>query len=133
MPVDLNDYSKPIRDALKRGKFCCTYVAAIETPSLCRVGYAEDLSAAVARLQRTSPTLVSVDSALWLPDKGIAMVVARAVQCDLAPRQKPGGWFDILPDRATTAVELAASRIYPGANMVWHGELLEQWRMRPVA
>lgn len=133
MPIELADYTKPIRDALKRGKFCCVYVAAIETPALCRIGYAEDLTAAMARLQRTSPAPVVVDSALWVPDKGIAMVVARAVQCDLAPQQKPGGWFDILADRATTALGLAAFRIYPCANMVWHADLLKQWQMRPVA
>jgi hypothetical protein len=130
MPIDLNDYSKPIRIALKRGKFCCVYVAAIEMPALCRLGYAEDLPIAVARLQRTSPTPVTVDSALWLPDKGIAMVVAKAAQCDLAIHQKPGGWLDTLAYRATAALDIAAFRIYPNAHMVWHQDLIEQWQLR---
>jgi hypothetical protein len=133
MSVDLADYSKPIRDALKRGKFCCVYVAAIETPTLCRIGYAEDLNAAVGRLQRTSPAPVRVDSALWVPDKGIAMVAAKAVQCDLALHQKPGGWFDTTADRATVALGIAAFRIYPGAIMVWHNQLIDQWRARGAA
>jgi len=130
MPIDLGDYTKPIREALKRGKFCCVYVAAIQTPALCRIGYAEDLSAAVARLQRTSPTTVFVDSALWVPDKGIAMVVAKAVQCELTLHQRPGGWFDLAADRATLALGIAAFRIYPGVTMIWHAHLIEQYKTR---
>ncbi|WP_342714430.1 hypothetical protein AAFG22_14730 [Bradyrhizobium sp. B024] len=133
MPIELADYTKPIRDALKRGKFCCVYVAAIEAPALCRIGYAEDLSAAVTRLQRTLPSRVAVESVLWVPDKGIAMTISKAIQCDLAAHLRPGGWFLLAADLATVALQMAAVRIYPGATLVWHDQLIEQLQTRRVA
>lgn len=124
MPIDLADYTKSIRSALKRGKFCCVYVASTATPPLCRIGYAEDLPAASARLQRLVPGGISIDSALWMPDRGAAMTVAKAVQCDLAPCAAAGGWFDISAERATAALEIATFRIFPGAMVTWHMELM---------
>jgi hypothetical protein len=115
MPVDLADNTKPIQDAL-RGGYACVYVAAIDAPAACRVGYAEDLCAAVARFQRSSPTPIMAESALWVPGKGIAMTVSKAVQCDLAIHQKPGGWLDAPADRVTLALGIAAFRIYPGSH-----------------
>jgi hypothetical protein len=55
MPFDLADYGQNIKAALKRGGFACVSVASVETGRPCRVGYAEDLTGAVKRLERASP------------------------------------------------------------------------------
>ncbi|MBR0875030.1 hypothetical protein JQ633_32050 [Bradyrhizobium tropiciagri] len=64
---------------------------------------------------------------LWVPDRGIATTIAKAVQCDLAPHAKTGGWFDVEPETATAALEIASVRIYAGEAMAWHDQLMAQW------
>ncbi|SDF29022.1 hypothetical protein SAMN05216337_105030 [Bradyrhizobium brasilense] len=70
--IDLADYTKPIRDQLKRGRFGCVYVAGMESPKACRIGYAEDLAPAVARLRRSATAAVTIESAFWAPDRRIS-------------------------------------------------------------
>ncbi len=71
--------------------FACVYVAGIDSPKARRIGYAENLAPAVARLRRSAPAAVTIESALWVPDRGIATTSAKAVQCDLALTPKAGG------------------------------------------
>jgi hypothetical protein len=128
MPIDLSSYTKPIKTALKRGGFACVYVAAVDTPPRCRVGYSEDdLSATVGRLQRSSAAALAIESVLWVPNRSIATNIAKAVQCDLVACKANGGWLTCPPETAARAIELAAFRIYPGAAVVWHDQLLTQF------
>lgn len=132
MPIDLAGYTKQIRDALKKGEYACVYVVSVAVPALCRVGYAEDLIAAVARLQRSSPTPIETESALWVPNRSIATNIAKAVQCDLVGSRQPSGWLNTAAATAAQAIELAAYRIHPGATMIWHDQLISQWRPASV-
>ena len=126
MPIDLQSYAKPIREALKRGEFACVYVASVT--ALCRVGYAEDIVATIRRLQRSSPAPIAVESTLWVPSRGIATNVSRAVQCELIGNKASGGWLNCSADAAIRAIEMAAFRIHPGATMMWHDQLIAQWQ-----
>lgn len=126
MAVDLADYTKGIKAALKSGGFACVYVAAAPTGEPCRIGYADELAATVMRLQRSSPVALSVECAMWVPDRGIAKVIANAVACDLAPHRQAGGWFNVAAVTAAQAVELATFRLYPNATTVPHHQLISQ-------
>ncbi|NGX98253.1 MAG: hypothetical protein G4V63_24510, partial [Candidatus Afipia apatlaquensis] len=112
--------------ALKNGGFACVYVAAVPGGETCRVGYADELAATVTRLQRSSPLMLSVESAIWVPDRGIAKVIANEVGCDLAPHRQSGGWFNVAAAIAVQAVELATFRLYPNATTVPHHQLISQ-------
>lgn len=125
MPIDLADYTKPIREALKRGGYACVYVVSADVADpRCRVGYAVDLPATITRLQRSSPAALTLQSALWVPDRGIATVIAKATQCDLNSHKGPGGWYEVDHGKAATAVDLAALRIHPGATMLPHYQIV---------
>lgn len=126
MAVDLADYTKGIKAALKRGGFACVYVAAAPGGTPCRVGYADELAATAIRLQRSSPLALSIESAMWVPDRGIAKVIASAVACDLAPNRQGGGWYNIAAATAVQAVELATFRLYPHATTVPHHQLISE-------
>lgn len=130
MPIDLADYTKPVRDALRQGGYACVYATTIETPVMSRVGYSEDLVATIGRLQKSIPSPLLVENVLWVPDRGIATNISRAVQCDLMPSKRVGGWFDVTADTIARAIELAAFRIHPGSSMAWHEQLMAQWRRR---
>lgn len=132
MPIELADYTKPIRDRLRRGGYACVYVLAAET-HLSRVGYAIDLAPTATRLRRSSPVPIVVHDALWVPDRGIATNIARAVQCDMMPVKRDNGWHAAPAETMRRALELAAFRIHPGASMVWHEHLMQQRHREPAA
>lgn len=56
-----------------------------------RIGYALDLPATVKRLQATFPTPISVEAALWVPDRGIGTNISKAVGCDMMLLRGDGG------------------------------------------
>ncbi|MCA1400063.1 hypothetical protein [Bradyrhizobium sp. BRP56] len=137
--IDLADYTKPMRDQLRKGEFAAVYV--VTSPAgitsvdlrrvgfdLSRVGYGLDLVATIGRLQASSPAPLTIHAALWVPNRAIATNIARAVQCDMMPVKRAGGWYEAPGATMERAVELAAFRIHPGATMLWHGELLRRWR-----
>ncbi|MCS3451938.1 hypothetical protein M2222_008285 [Bradyrhizobium elkanii] len=128
MPVDLADYTKQIRDSLRRGEFAAVYVVTTPAAEMSRVGYAVDLVATIGRLQSSAPTRLGVHAALWVPNRAIATNISKAVQCDMMPIKRAGGWYEAPGPTMERAVELAAFRIHPGATMLWHGELLRRWR-----
>ncbi|MCW2112487.1 hypothetical protein QIH87_14215 [Bradyrhizobium elkanii] len=129
--IDLADYTKPIRDQLRKGEFAAVYVVTSEVgihrTEMSRVGYALDLVATVSRLQASSPAKLTAHAALWVPNRAIATNIARAVQCDMMPIKRASGWYEAPGATMERAVELAAFRIHPGATMLWHGELLKRW------
>ncbi|MGL3214097.1 hypothetical protein QA639_12885 [Bradyrhizobium pachyrhizi] len=130
--IDLADYAKPIRDQLRQGEFAAVYVVTSEVgihrTEMSRVGYALDLVATIGRLQASSPAPLAVHAALWGPNRAIATNISRAVQCDMMPIKRAGGWYEAPGATMERAVDLAAFRIHPGATMLWHGELLKRWR-----
>ena len=126
MAVELTDYTKGIKEALKRGGFACVYVAAAPGGQPCRIGYADELASTFVRLQRASPVVLLVESAMWVPDRGIAKVIANAVGCDLASQRQAGGWFNVAAMTAVQAIELATFRLYPNATTVPHHQLISQ-------
>ncbi|PDT74132.1 hypothetical protein [Bradyrhizobium sp. C9] len=128
--IDLADYTKPIRDALRNGGFACVY--AVASADKTRVGYSQDLPSTITRLQASSPSELSLEGALWVPDRGIATNISKAVHCDLMPNRTSGGWFNLPAPSAAQAIEIAAFRIYPSAAMVWHNELMQQCRWRAI-
>lgn len=128
--IDLAGYTKPIRDQLRKGEFAAVYVvtsaAGIPATEISRVGYALDLVATITRLQASAPTRLTVHAALWVPNRAIATNVSKAVQCDMMPVRRAGGWYEAPGATMERAVELAAFRIHPGATMLWHDQLLER-------
>lgn len=60
-------------------------------PRMSRIGHALDLPATVKRMQATFPTPISLEAALWVPDRGIATNISRAVGCDMMPAKRDGG------------------------------------------
>jgi hypothetical protein len=132
MPIDLTDYSASIKAALKKGGYACVYVASVQNGRPCRVGYAEDLCAAVKRLARSSPLKISVEDAIWVPDRGIATTIAQSVLASIAPHRQAGGWHDLAAESVRGAVHLETFRLYPGAATVPHNELIAQWRKNPA-
>ncbi|QOZ15933.1 hypothetical protein XI02_13805 [Bradyrhizobium sp. CCBAU 21365] len=134
MPIDLADYAKPIRDQLRKGEFAAVYVvtsgAGIPSTEMSRVGYALDLVATITRLQASAPAKLGMHAALWVPNRAIATNISKAVQCDMMPTRRDGGWFAASGATMQRAVELAAFRIHPGAVMLWHAELVTQLEER---
>lgn len=134
MSVDLADYSKPIREALRKTEFACVYVIACPgAEPLCRLGYAvspDNLSAAVSKLQRSSPAALSIENVFWVPDRAIANNIVKATQCDLVAHKSVGGWYSIAPEAASHAIDLSSLRIYPGATTIWHDHLISSWRAK---
>ena len=130
--IDLADYTRPIRDLLRKGEYAAVYVATAETgvpaAEMSRIGYALDLPATIKRMQATFPTTINLEAALWVPDRGIATNISRAVGCDMMPMRRDGGWFAAPGATMQRAVELAAFRIHPDATMVWHDELMVRLR-----
>lgn len=128
--IDLADYTKPIRELLRKGEHAAVYVATAETgipaTEMSRIGYALDLPATIKRMQATFPTTIWVHAALWVPNRAIATNIAKAVQCDMMPNRRPGGWLAAPADTIGRAIELAAFRIHPGAVMLWHGQLIRR-------
>lgn len=118
--IDLADYTKPIRDQLKRRRFACVYIAGIETPKACRVGYPEDLVPAVARLRRSAPAEVTISSALWCRTGALLQRSQRRVHCDLASHTKAGGGLSLsqkrppLPSSWPQCVSLVLSQRWRG-------------------
>ena len=131
MPVELSSYTKQIRDALKRGGFACVYV--VSAGEVCRVGYSEEMVATAGRMQRSSPVALEVENLLWVPNRAIATTIARAAQCDLAAHRRPSNWFAIAATAAAQAIDLAAFRLYPGATMMNHAQLISYWSRRSAA
>lgn len=127
MPIDLSDYSQPIKAALKKGGFCCVYVASPEGGTPCRIGYSVDLPGSIASLQRTAPTSLMVHEATWLPDRGIAAMIAKSAQASIGQYARPGGWFALKASAVVGEVELTIFRLYPGATAVRHKQLIGQW------
>jgi hypothetical protein len=127
MAIDLSDYSKSIKTALKRGGFCCVYVASAEGETPCRIGYSVDLPGSIASLQRTSPVSLIVQDATWLPDRGIATMIAKSAQAAIGRYARPGGWFDLRADAVIGEIDLTIFRLYPGATAVKHRQLIGQW------
>ncbi|MGF6431480.1 hypothetical protein [Bradyrhizobium elkanii] len=132
MPIDLADYAKPIRDQLRKGEFAAVYVVTSEVgihrTEMSRVGYALDLVATIVRLQASAPLKLAVHAALWVPNRAIATNISKAVQCDMMPIKRAGGWYEAPGATMERAVDLAAFRIHPGATMLWHDDLLRRWR-----
>lgn len=93
-----------------------------------RIGYALDLPATVKRLQATFPTPISVEAALWVPDRGIATNISKAVGCDMMLLRGDGGWYAAPGVAMQHALEIAAFRIHPGAVMLWHDDLIGRLR-----
>ncbi len=87
-----------------------------------RVGYAIDLVATISRLQTSSPAPLAVHAALWVPNRAIATNVSRAVQCDMMPIKRAGGWYEAP----------GATMERPGATMLWHDDLLLRARSGSV-
>jgi hypothetical protein len=131
MPIDLISYTKSIRDALKRGGFACVYV--VSAGDVCRLGYSEEMAATASRMQRSSPVSLAVESLLWVPNRAIATTIARAAQCDLAEQRHPNNWFAVSATVACHAVDLVAFRLYPGATMINHDELMSHWSRKKAA
>jgi hypothetical protein len=127
MPISLADYGANIKAALKRGSYACVYVASAEGGRPCRVGYAEDLCAAVKRLERASPLAITVEDVIWVPDRGIATAIAQSVAGSIAEHRKAGGWYDLPAESVAQAVHLDTFRLYPNATTVPHKQLIAQW------
>ncbi|WP_141339712.1 hypothetical protein [Bradyrhizobium sp. USDA 3458] len=136
MAIDLADYTKPIRDSLRKGEFAAVYVVTSEVgvhrTEMSRVGYALDLVSTVTRLQASAPTKLAVHGALWVPNRAIATNISRAVQCDMMPVKRAGGWYEAPGATMERAIEVAAFRIHPGATMVWHEQLMQRWSSAAV-
>lgn len=142
--IDLSDYTKPMRDQLRKGEFAAVYVVTSPTGitsvdlrrvgfDLSRVGYGLDLVSTIGRLQASSPAPLTVHAALWVPNRAIATNISRAVQCDMMPVKCAGGWYEAPGATMTRAVELAAFRIHPGATMLWHDQLMVRVRRQQHA
>jgi hypothetical protein len=130
MPIDLADYSHGIKAALKKGGYACVYVASVQGGRPCRVGYAIDLCDTVKRLQRSSPLAITVEDAMWVPDRGIATMIAQSVRASIAPHLQAGGWHDLPAESVASAVHLDTFRLYPGATTVPHNQLIAGWAGR---
>lgn len=127
MAIDLDDYTPNMKAALKRGGFACVFVASVDGGQPCRVGYATDLGGAVQRLQRTSPVALKVEDAMWVPDRGIATMIAQAIGAAIYPHRKAGGWVDLPADKVAGEMHLTTFRLYPNASTVPHNQLIAKW------
>lgn len=119
MPVDLADYPLRLRKALKRGGYACVYVATIDG-SACRVGYANDLFNAIARMRRAVKATVLVEDVCWCPDRSIATQVAGDVRDTLGEHAMPGGWFNLVPIDAISELKNVARCRFPLQAIVFH-------------
>lgn len=131
MPISLADYSPGIKAALKKGGYACVYVASVQCGRPCRVGYTLDLAAAIKPFARTSPLPIVVEDAMWVPSRAIATSIAQSVLASIAPYRQAGGWHDLEAESVSSAMQLETFRLYPGAAIVPHQQLIAQWR--PVA
>lgn len=125
MAVDLKAYTPKLKAGLKKAGFACVYVAS--AGSVCRVGYALDLPAAIQRFQRTSPLPIEVEDAVWVPDRGIATVIAQSVLSTIAKHRSAGGWHDMEASSVAGEVQLTTHRLYPNAVTVQHDQLVNKW------
>src|SRR4051812_21449166 len=99
MAIDLNDYTPRMKAALKRGGYACVFVASVDGGQPCRVSYALDIGSAMQRLQQSSPVTLSVEDAMWVPDRGIAKMIAQAVGAAVYGHKQAGGWVNLPADR----------------------------------
>lgn len=128
--LNLADYTPKITAALRNGGYACVYVASVQGGRPCRVGYAIDLAASIKRLQRSSPLPIVVDDAMWVPDRGIATMIAQSVQATVNEHRGAGGWYDLPAESLTSSVHLETFRLYPNATTVPHQQLIAQWKGR---
>jgi hypothetical protein len=86
--VDLADYSTNLKAGQEhrlRLRLCGGMAGA-----RCCVGYALDLGEAIKRFQRTSPVPILVRDAMWVPDHGMATMIAQSVLASITPHRKAG-------------------------------------------
>jgi len=119
MPVDLAVYPLRLRKALKRGGYACVYVATIDGTA-CRVGYANDLFNAIARMRRAVKAAVLVEDVCWCPDRSVATQVAGDVRDTLSEHALPGGWLNLVPKEAILEVKRVARGRFPLQSIVFH-------------
>lgn len=127
MQVDVADYTKGMRRALKQGGYACVYVASVTGGRPCRVGYSTDLAGCISRLQRSSPVPITVDDVTWFPDRSMATNVALSAQASMGPYRQAGGWFDLASFAVVPEIELASYRLYPTAAPIPHAQLIASW------
>lgn len=127
MAIDLDAYTPKMKAALKKGGYACVFVASVDGGQPCRVGYATDLIGAVQRLRRTSPVDLNVEDVMWVPDRGIATMIAQAVGAAVYPFRKSGGWVDLPADKVAGELHLTTFRLYPNASTVPHSQLIAKW------
>ena len=130
MQVDVADYTKGIRRALKHGGYACVYVASVAGGKPCRVGYSTDLPGCIARLQRSSPVPIMLNDVTWFPDRSMATNVALSVQASIGQHRRAGGWYELEATSAAPEIDLAAFRLYPSAAPVPHSQLISSWAPR---
>lgn len=128
MAIDLDAYTPKMRTALKKGGYACVFVASVDGGQPCRVGYATDLHGAVQRLRRGSPVSLEVEDVMWVPDRGIATMIAQAIGAAVLPFRKPGGWVDLPADKVAGEMHLTTFRLYANASTVPHNQLIAKWK-----
>ncbi|WP_342283062.1 hypothetical protein WKW52_16605 [Bradyrhizobium ottawaense] len=127
MAIDLEAYRSAMGSALRSQGYACVFITTVADGSPCRINYATDLLGAVKRLRRTSPAQLLVDDVLWLPDRGMAMMIADNLREDLGQHHTAGGWLNLPAVKVAEAARSAALRRHPGVVTFTHAELTARW------
>lgn len=127
MAIDLEAYRSAMGSALRSQGYACVFITTVAEGSPCRINYATDILGAVKRLRRTSPAQLLVDDVLWLPDRGMAMMIADNLRDDLGEHHTAGGWLNLPAAKVAEAARSAALRRHPGAVTFTHAELVSRW------
>jgi hypothetical protein len=127
MPVDLEAYKSVMGAALKSQGYACVFIATTTEGNPCRLNYATDLLGAFKRLRRTSPAQLVIEEVVWLPDRGMAMVVSDSVRDDLEAHLAGGGWLNLPAPEVAQAVRSATARHHPHVMAFTHDQLMLQW------
>jgi hypothetical protein len=90
----------------------------------CRGGYALDLGEASKRFSglRRCPS----HHATWVPDRGMATMIAQSVLAPIAPHRRVG-LAQFAGESASGEINLTTFRLYPGAVNVPHDQLKGSW------
>ncbi|TGN75948.1 hypothetical protein EOW77_0032280 [Bradyrhizobium yuanmingense] len=127
MAIDLEAYRSAMGSALRSQGYACVFITTVAEGSPCRVNYATDIMGAVKRLRRTSPVQLLIQDVLWLPDRGMAMMIADNLRDNLGRHYTAGGWLNLPAATVAEAARSAAVRRHPGVVTFTHAELTARW------